>query len=263
MTRIGVVESVCHCHQVRRDGNGNWRSCNGCVGKTVGDGSPSPILILLISAILLPSFVEFLVLALICRPSWLFAGLMVATASNLPSLDERLAAQEQERPTLALENSQPAKPLEITRSDDGLDERLLGPILHSQCGITLEPIYYSELFTNTRGGLSTNDATKYNALLDLAITFDFNAMKVPLPGRFFLLGQNTHGRGLTENFVGDTQTVSNIDSFDNIMQVSEYWWEFSLFDENVAVRLGKQDLNTEFLVMDLASEWVLGPPQLE
>ena len=94
------------------------------------------------------------------------------------------------------------------------------------------------------------------ALLDLAITFDFDAMKVPLPGRFFLLAQNTHGRGLTEDFVGDTQVVSNIDSFDNIMQVSEYWWEFRLFGENVAVRLGKQDVNTEFLVMDLASDFI-------
>ena len=36
------------------------------------------------------------------------------------------------------------------------------PILPSQCGITVEPIYYGEVFTNARGGLSTNGATKYN-----------------------------------------------------------------------------------------------------
>jgi porin len=81
-------------------------------------------------------------------------------------------------------------------------------------------------------------------------------MPLPLPGKFFLLAQNTHGRGLTQDFVGDTQVVSNIDSFDNIMQVSEYWWEFHLFDDRVAVRLGKQDVNTEFLVMDLAGDFI-------
>ena len=59
------------------------------------------------------------------------------------------------------------------------------------------------------------------------MTCDFEAMRLPLPGKFFLLGQNTHGRGLTDNFVGDTQVLSNIDSFRNITRVSEYWWEFA------------------------------------
>jgi len=38
--------------------------------------------------------------------------------------------------------------------------------------LTIEPVYYGELFSNTRGGLSTNDATRYQALLDLGIEFD-------------------------------------------------------------------------------------------
>ncbi len=52
-----------------------------------------------------------------------------------------------------------------------------------------------------------------------------------LTGTFFLPAQNTHGEGLTEQFVGDTQVISNIDSSENIMQVSEYWWEFSSADD--------------------------------
>jgi porin len=139
---------------------------------------------------------------------------------------------------------------------DDWAEPLLDPLLRSDCGISLEPVYYGEVFVNTRGGISTNRATRYEALLDLPLTFDFEKMQSPLPGRFFLLAQNTHGRGLTEDFVGDTQVVSNIDSFNNIMQVSEYWWEFGLFDDQVVVRLGKQDLNTEFLVMDLADDFI-------
>jgi carbohydrate-selective porin OprB len=117
-------------------------------------------------------------------------------------------------------------------------------------------VYYGEVFTNARGGISTHQATQYEALLDLPLRLDFQQMQLPLPGKFFLLGQNTHGRGLTEDFVGDFQVVSNIDSFDNIMQVSEYWWEIGLLDESVAIRLGKQDVNTEFLVMELAGDFV-------
>jgi porin len=141
-------------------------------------------------------------------------------------------------------------------ADDWADQSLLDPVLRPGGGISLEPVYYGEVFTNTRGGISTSGATRYEALLDLPLTLDFEQMKSPLPGRFFLLAQNTHGRGLTEDFVGDTQVLSNIESFDNIMQVSEYWWEFGLFDDQLVVRLGKQDLNTEFLVMNLADDFI-------
>ncbi len=123
-------------------------------------------------------------------------------------------------------------------------------------GIRIDPVYYGELFSNTRGGLSTNDATRYQALLDLGIEFDLAEMPTPLPGRFYVLAQNTHGRGITTDFVGDTQVVSNLDSFKNITRVSEYWWEFGWLDDAVTVRLGKQDINTEFFVINLAGDFI-------
>lgn len=131
---------------------------------------------------------------------------------------------------------------------------LLDPSEWSDCGMRLEPVYIGEVFSNTRGGIKRG--TRYEALLDLPVTLDFQKMQLPLPGRFFLLGQNTHGRGLTQDLVGDAQVVSNIDSFDNVMQVSEYWWEFDLFNDDVVIRLGKQDLNTEFLLMPSASDFI-------
>lgn len=134
--------------------------------------------------------------------------------------------------------------------------RLTASLFQRHEAISLEPVYYGEVFTNTRGGISTNGATQYQALLDLPLMIDFEKTDLPLPGRFFMLAQNTHGRGLTEEFVGDTQVVSNIDSFDNIMQVSEYWWEIGLLNDSVTIRLGKQDVNTEFLNMDLAQDFI-------
>lgn len=135
-------------------------------------------------------------------------------------------------------------------------KRLLGPRFSEQCGIKAAPTYYGEVFSNTRGGISTNGATRYAALLDLPVELDFMRLGLPVPGRFKLLGQNTHGRGLSQDFTGDFQTLSNIDSFDNIMQVSEYWWEAPLLDSNMLVRLGKQDVNTEFLLIDMARDFV-------
>ncbi len=122
--------------------------------------------------------------------------------------------------------------------------------------VSVEPNYIGEVFSNTRGGLATSGATRYQALLEIPLTIDLEQMPAALPGTVYLLGQNTHGRGLTEDFVGDSQVLSNIDSFQNIAQVSEYWWEFELLNENVTVRVGKQDVNTEFLYIDTAADFI-------
>ena len=132
-----------------------------------------------------------------------------------------------------------AQDVQTTRIDD--EE------LHIQKrSIDFEATYFGEVFTNTRGGISTKGATQYAGLLDLLMTIDFDRLRSPLPGKFVMLTQNTHGRGLTEDFVGDTQVLSNIDSFKNIMQVGEYWWESQWLDGKLTVRMGKQDFNTEF-----------------
>lgn len=136
--------------------------------------------------------------------------------------------------------------------DTCLPRRLFEP----SGALSVAPVYTGELFSNTRGGITTKDATRYQALLDIGLTLDFKELGSPIPGKFFLLAQNTHGRGLTRDFVGDTQVLSNIDSFENIMQVSEYWWQFGLLDDDIIFRLGKQDVNTEFLFIEAAENFV-------
>ena len=144
----------------------------------------------------------------------------------------------------------------ISGASPGAVSRLISTLRNETDGIHIRPLYTGEIFTNTRGGLSTNDATRYQALFDLAFELDFDEMGAALPGKFFMLTQNTHGRGITEDFVGDAQFISNIDSSKNIMQMSEYWWEFGLLDDNVTVRLGKQDVNSEFFFIDRATDFI-------
>lgn len=133
---------------------------------------------------------------------------------------------------------------------------LLPDQLHGGHGISFECLYTGEVFSNTRGGIRTRRATQYQGLLDLIVSADFQEAGIPLPGRLFIHGQNSHGRGLTEDFVGDRQTLSNIDSFDNIMQVGEYWWEMALWDGNLTFILGKQDINNDFVVTDMATDFI-------
>jgi porin len=186
------------------------------------------------------------------------AGCAAAAAILGVLLSAPVVGQEIERsaqrPSMALGAADTVS--RIAGMPDDPNTRLLGPLVSEDCGISAEPIYTGEVFTNARGGISTRNATKYQALLDLPLTVEFEKAGLPLAGRFFMLGQNTHGQGLTEEFIGDTQVISNIDSGRNVMQVSEYWWEFDLLDDCLSVRLGKQDVNTEFLVMDLASDFI-------
>lgn len=162
-------------------------------------------------------------------------------------------------------------PVEDPLVSSGRDGNVLGPSSYVEdkttsgwlrnssgrsCGVQIAPTYYGDVFTNTRGGISTNDATRYLGLLNLRMTADFEKLRLPLPGRFSLLAQNTHGQGLTEQFIGDTLVHSDIDSFRNITQVGEYWWELGALDDALTVRLGKQDVNTEFIYMDSAVDFV-------
>ncbi|MHC4181110.1 MAG: carbohydrate porin, partial [Planctomycetota bacterium] len=135
------------------------------------------------------------------------------------------------------------------------DPGLLGPILHGRGGLTAEYVYTGEVFTNMRGGLNTRRATEYRGNFDLTMTADLDQMGLAPGGTIFLYGQNGHGRGLTERHVGDFQVLSNIDAPD-FMQVSEYWWERGWFDGRVRVRLGKQDANEDFAVVEPAGDFI-------
>jgi porin len=140
--------------------------------------------------------------------------------------------------------------------DQGVIARWNDALQSGSDGIQFAPMYYADLLTNTRGGRSTNDATQYLGLMDLPVWIDFERVGLFLPGRAFLRAQNTHGRGLTTDFVGDSLVVSDIDSFRNIMQVSEYWWEVGAADGPFRLRVGKQDVNSEFIHMELATDFV-------
>ena len=135
------------------------------------------------------------------------------------------------------------------------DPGLLRAAPHGRGGLAAEYVYTGEVFTNVRGGLNTTRATEYRGNFDLMITAELDEMGLPPGGTVFVYGQNGHGRGLTERHVGDFQVLSNIDAPD-FVQVSEYWWERALWDGRVRVRLGKQDANADFAVVDLALDFI-------
>jgi porin len=133
---------------------------------------------------------------------------------------------------------------------------LLGYPLHGSDALKIEYIYTGDVFTNLRGGLNTANATEYLGLFDLALTADLQALRLLPGGTLFVLAENYQGRGITNEHVGDFQTLDNIDSGRECVQVSEFWWQRDFFEGVVSVRLGKQDANAEFGIVGLGGDFV-------
>jgi porin len=131
---------------------------------------------------------------------------------------------------------------------------LLSPRIHERNAFSFEYVYTGEVFTNMRGGLSTNDATKYKGNFDLLMTVDLAQVGLP-EGVFFLYASQGHGKGLTNEFVGDYQMLSNIDGLYS-MRVVEFWYERDFLDGALHTRFGKQDANADFAVVDMAGDFI-------
>ena len=146
---------------------------------------------------------------------------------------------------------------ELSQQSAAMEPRytLLPERLHQLGPVVGEFVYTGEWMNNAHGGLRTKDATRYRGNLDMVLSFDLESIAGMTGGTFFLYGQQGHGDGLTEDFVGDYQTVSNIDARD-LMQVSEYWWLQSLGDGLVTFKVGKQDANADFCALDTTASFI-------
>lgn len=132
---------------------------------------------------------------------------------------------------------------------------LLGFWGHGGGGITVEYIYTGDTFNNMRGGVNTSGATEYQGLFNLAITADLDTYGCAPGGTVFILAESFHGRGLGAH-VGDAQGVMNTEAGRQNFQVSEFWWEKSLCDGLISVRIGKQDANADHAYVELAGDFI-------
>jgi len=82
-----------------------------------------------------------------------------------------------------------------------------------------------------RGGLNDVDATRYTGRFDMVLSGDLDQMGFAPGGVVFFHFQSLHGEGITDDFVGAHQRVSNLDGnpgsgYDRT-QLSQYWWQSS------------------------------------
>lgn len=183
-----------------------------------------------------------------------FVAVVPSTAKVGQSRQEPSSPQTQPHVTREFGQLSHALPPEVSRAEDAATG-IFADYLHGQDPIAAKYAYIGEVFTNTRGGRSTRRAVDYMGVFDVALDLDLERLGCFAGGELFVYAQEIHGRGITERYVGDFQVLSNIDAPDR-MQVSEYWWQRGFFDGRLTVRLGKQDANTEFAVVDAAVDFI-------
>ena len=115
--------------------------------------------------------------------------------------------------------------------------------LLAQHGFTVDLAYALEVFTNA-ASMGPGAATSLAGHVDLSLTLDVEKLGLWKGGRFYVLGQNGHGTGIN-TFVGSTTAISNIEASPYI-QLAEFFFEQSFFEDKIRLRLGKQDANREF-----------------
>ncbi len=116
---------------------------------------------------------------------------------------------------------------------------------------SFEGSYVGDAYYNTTGGLKTGGG--FMGMGNIMVGFDTEKARLWRGGSFFVNGASIHGKSLTENYLGDMQVASNIDAGEHAY-LHELWFRQRL--GNLALTLGLQDLNAEFMVSEGAGEFV-------
>ena len=124
-------------------------------------------------------------------------------------------------------------------------EETLDPIL-------LELTYTAEVMGNAAGGLQRG--TRYLDNLDLVFEADLERTIGWTGAQVHLYGLYNNGNSISD-LVGDAQAVSNIETGVRVFRLYEAWID-QKFGENVSLRAGLYDLNSEFDALDSSGLFV-------
>lgn len=118
-------------------------------------------------------------------------------------------------------------------------------------GIELSASYTFDALSNVSGGVRRG--TRYLDNAGIALDIDPARFSPWKGGRVYLSGLYNNGAPFSDALVGDLQVVSNIETPAPAFRLYEAWIEQGFANDNVSVRAGLYDLNSEFDAIDSAS----------
>jgi porin len=111
--------------------------------------------------------------------------------------------------------------------------------------------YVGDTYYNMIGGLKKGGG--FMGMGNIKMSLDTETARWWQGGTFFINGASTHGKSLTEEYLGDLQVASNIDAGEHTY-LHELWFmqQFASF----SFTIGLQDLNAEFMVSEGAGNFI-------
>jgi porin len=116
-------------------------------------------------------------------------------------------------------------------------------------GVSINSSYYNGDWLNLRGGTRSAAHLKALGVIDTSIGLDTKKLGLWSGGKLFARFQNKHGVGSTKDLIGDYQLLDTYDVH-RFGQISEYYYEQSLFNDVFKLKAGKQDANYDFCVLN-------------
>lgn len=163
-----------------------------------------------------------------------------------------------------------------TDTDSDTDDNLLGnmggirPWL-DRYGITFDLQEVDELWGNLTGGIPPNGGDKagtgpaYNGVTMPTLTIDLEKLIGLKDGVFNISALQIHGRSITADRLANYNPVSGIEA-DRSTRLFELWYEQAFWDDRLDIKLGQQDLDSEFIISTYGAlylnsnfSWPMGP----
>jgi porin len=128
----------------------------------------------------------------------------------------------------------------------GSDQKDFFQEVHSateQEGVTFTAEYTGEIFANLSGGIKTGAA--YEGLIRLSLQLDLAQLLCWKGATVYGSMLYPAGEGLTNQYTGDFNRLSNIDAYDSV-RLFELWFQQKLFGGLFSIRLGQIAADQEF-----------------
>lgn len=122
-------------------------------------------------------------------------------------------------------------------------------------GITLGLSETAEVFGNASGGIRRGAA--FEGLLQMTLGVDAEKLLGLPGGTFNATAFQIHGRGLTQNNLGNLQTISSIEAQRGAL-LFELWYEQRLLADALSVRVGQMAADQEFIRSDYGGLFLNG-----
>jgi porin len=124
-------------------------------------------------------------------------------------------------------------------------------------GISFTPLYTGEVFGNPSGGARQGVIT--DGLLNTALDIDFDPLTKGAVKdlTFHVNAFYIYGTNLSEHYIGDFSTTSNIAAY-NTLRLDELWVQELFWDKKLSLKIGNMAVDNEFFQSNSASLFISG-----